>query len=202
MIDIAVHVAEIGSVRPALVPEEQRQAEAMPAAAARAFVAGRSLLRHLVGRLLDEDPQALVLRERAGGKPVLQHRAKVAFSVAHGGTLAVVAISRETEVGVDVEPISARRRVEDIAAAAFGEDALAALLARPLVERAREFTRWWVRAEATCKATGRGLVIPLEPEPPAGFSVEHVAVPGEHVAAVAWTGGPARITACTVAGAP
>jgi acyl CoA:acetate/3-ketoacid CoA transferase alpha subunit len=63
--DIAVVRARIADLAGTalLSPDEQRRAGAMGSAAARAFVAGRTLLRRLLSRWLDLDPRPIELCE-------------------------------------------------------------------------------------------------------------------------------------------
>jgi 4'-phosphopantetheinyl transferase len=193
--DILVVRARLGEVAALLSPGEQRRAEALPAAAARAFVAGRSLLRWLLGQWLARDPRPIELVETPDEKPRLAWDAGIGFNVAHGGDHVLVAISRGRNIGVDVEPISSRRAVTAIAEAALGPEALAELHRLPEPRRAARFTCWWVRIEALCKATGTGLTFPVDNTIPRGFAVRDIAMPIHYRAAVAFDGAPpGRIT--------
>ncbi len=174
---------------PLLAPREERHAAGLPRTAALAYVAGRSLLRRLLGRWLDRDPRPIELDERPDEKPRLAHcDSDLDFNVSHGGDLVLVALARGRNVGVDVEPISARRDVAAIAEAALGPDAAFELSTLAPKRRAARFTCWWVRIEALCKASGAGLTMPIDPAIPPGFAVRDVAVAARHRAAVAFDG--------------
>ena len=127
--------------------------------ARRRFVAGRALLRELVGELLDASPAALRFEPTAGGKPELAEpwRGAIEFSVSHSGELAVVAAShRPAPIGIDVEAVRPVRRARVLAERYFEADA-AALVARLAgAERDAAFLRHWTRLEAAVKATGGG----------------------------------------------
>ena len=195
MSDIAVvrgRIAELAGA-PLLSPGEQRRAQQMVGAAARAFVAGRTLLRHLLARWLDRDPRPIELCEEPDEKPRLAADRDLDFNVAHGGELVLVAIARGRRIGVDVEPITSRRPFGEIAGAALGPEAAELLALLPPEHRAARFTSWWVRIEAVCKATGAGLVFPIDDIIPPGFAVRDLAVAAGYRAAVAFSGGPARI---------
>lgn len=200
---------------PLLVPREQRHAETLGRAAA-AFVAGRTLVRRILARILrgpieiveppDGKPhlaEAVVRAPRAhevvpsagacGPPPVQSSRStRVDFNVSHAGELVLVAVARGRRVGVDVEQVSHRRDVLAIADGALGPDAALELRRIAIEHRAARFTCWWVRIEALCKATGAGLTVPVAPPPP-GFAVRDIAVHAGYRAAVAFDGGRAVI---------
>jgi 4'-phosphopantetheinyl transferase len=186
LIEVAIHAARVTDVHPMVTSDELRTL------ASTASIAGRSLARRVLGRALGVDPLALAFADGPHGKPALVG-ASLAHSVAHGGDYVIVAVARGGEVGVDVEPIVPGRRFEAIAEAALGNDALAALLAVAPAARPRLFTRWWVQLEAIAKATGRGLEVPVDRRIPDGYRVAPLPPFDGHVAAVAWSGGPARI---------
>lgn len=193
--DILVVRARVGAVKPLLSPSEQHRADGLAAAAARAFVTGRSLLRRLLGRWLERDPRPIQLVEEPDEKPRLAWDGGIGFNVAHGGDHVLVALARGRNIGVDVEPISSRRAVTAIAEAALGPDAVEELHRLPLDRRAARFTCWWVRIEALCKATGAGLTFPVDTTIPPGFAVRDIAMPVHYRAAVAFDGAaPGRIT--------
>jgi phosphopantetheinyl transferase len=80
------------------------------------------------------------------------------FSLAHSGRRALIALSGEHEVGVDLEPIDLRRPHERLARRWFtaAEHKLIAACATN-EDRARAFYRLWTAKEACVKATGEGL---------------------------------------------
>jgi 4'-phosphopantetheinyl transferase len=89
------------------------------------------------------------------GKPVLADGA-LAFNVTHSGTLALVAISRQGPLGVDVEQHDARRDVVGLARRFFTAGEAALVASEPM-----QFWRLWCRKEAWLKARGLGLSGPL-----------------------------------------
>jgi 4'-phosphopantetheinyl transferase len=188
--DIAVvrgRIAELART-PLLAPDEERRAERMLPVAAASFVAGRTLLRQLLGRWLERDPRPIRITDDPDAKPRLDRDdADLDFNVAHAGDFVLVAVARGRAIGVDVEHVSRRRRVTAIAEAALGPDAAYELRMLPLARRAARFTCWWVRIEAVCKATGAGLTFPVDDSIPPGFTVRDVAMPAGYRAAVAWS---------------
>lgn len=187
--DIAVTRGRISELArtPVLAPREQRHAETLGRAAAIAFIAGRTLLRRVLGRGIEVD-------DPVDGKPRLArvqgHDVGIDFNLSHGGDVVLVAVARERNVGVDVEPISHHRDVTAIAEAALGSDVALALQHTAAEHRAARFSCWWVRIEALCKASGAGLTFPVDTAIPPGFTVRDIAMPAGYRAAVAFDGDP------------
>jgi 4'-phosphopantetheinyl transferase len=124
-------------------------------------------------------------RIAAGGKPHLGETSDseaLAFSLSHGATAALVAISRDGPVGVDLETprsprIAASRRTALIAAAA------SLSLAIPLPDDDGDTTllQAWTRLEALAKATGEGIGAVLERIRHAGPAIADTAIDGAAV---------------------
>jgi 4'-phosphopantetheinyl transferase len=139
----------------------------------------RGVLRELLGRYLHKDPRALRFAAGAHGKPrlladaaepsagerlppasehsLLAGSSRLSFNLSHSGALALYAISRACEMGVDVE--LARRSIDEVALArrALGPSEARRLQRLPPAERRREFLRAWVRHEAWLKGRGVGI---------------------------------------------
>lgn len=148
--------------------------------AARAFVAGRALLRRSLGRALATDPRALALGADDNGRPRLETACGIDFNLSHGGAWIVIAIAHGCRVGIDVEPRHPTRDVDAIV------DALGLLPACDV-----DFATRWSRIEATCKLTGRGLTVPIDPpltNESRGITVVDLHLDDAHAAALAWSG--------------
>jgi len=125
-----------------------------PRAAARAAL--RIILAGYVGTAAASRPFILA----PGGKPALDSHTdpSIDFSLAHCDTAALVAISREGPIGVDIEAprpirIADHRREQLVAAAA----SLAPRDPLPDGPGEARFLQAWVRLEALAKLTGEGL---------------------------------------------
>jgi 4'-phosphopantetheinyl transferase len=146
------------------------------------FVAARGLLRILLGRYLQMPPDQLRFGYNSYGKPFLANEDTfVRFNLSHSGVLALYAVTRGHEIGVDVEYVS-----EDVDTAGLGERffstrEVAALNSLPAYQKQRAFFACWTRKEAYIKARGEGLSaaldsfsVSLKPaEPPALLNVEN-----------------------------
>ncbi len=127
------------------------------------FSAAHGLLRLLLGRYLGREPAAIEFGVGRWGKPVLTAGGDdgLRFNLAHAGEIALVAVARGREVGVDVERL---RRDVDVGAiaAGFAPGERAALAATPAERRLAAFFALWTHKEAYAKGIGRGLSLPLD----------------------------------------
>lgn len=124
--------------------------------------------------------------DRPYGKPALAGSpAPLRFSLSHSGELALVAVSAEREVGVDVEAIEPGRDV--LALARRGLDAAAASRVREASPERRvgAFYDAWVRREALAKCSGAGLA---GPPPRTPVTLARLDTGADHAAALAVAG--------------
>jgi 4'-phosphopantetheinyl transferase len=129
------------------------------------FVVARGLLRVLLGRYLRQDPPHLRFIYGPHGKPALATDTgggALRFNVSHSHGLALYAITRGREVGVDVERIRPKVAQEKIAERFFSPREVTLLRALPAPLQATAFFACWTRKEAYIKATGEGLTLPLD----------------------------------------
>lgn len=127
----------------------------------RRFIASRGLLRSLLGRYMSTPPEELVFRYARFGKPALCGAAPLRFNLSHCGDAMLLAISKDRELGVDIERIDCGLNVLALAETVFSKLELATLRAIPPAQRAKVFFNGWTRKEAFVKANGAGLSIPL-----------------------------------------
>jgi 4'-phosphopantetheinyl transferase len=122
------------------------------------FITGRGWLRTVLARYLDRQPGELRFEYNENGKPSL-HGSELAFhfNLAHCGDLAVLAITRAAEVGVDVERVRPLKDADDIADRFFSPTESDGLKALTAAEKPAAFFNLWTRKEAWLKATGEGL---------------------------------------------
>ena len=119
--------------------------------------AHRSLQR-ILSVYLTCSPDDLRLARQAGGKPYLPDpRHSIEFNLSHGRDMALVAISKTFQVGIDIE---SWRKIEDplrLARRVMSSGELAELEALPSQDRTGRFLRLWTRMEARQKAVGLGV---------------------------------------------
>ena len=129
------------------------------------FVVARGLLRVLLGRYLRQEPQYLRFTYGPHGKPALATDTgggALGFNVSHSHGLALYAVTRGREVGVDVERIRPEVAQEKIAERFFSPREVTVLRALPTPLQAAAFFACWTRKEAYIKAKGEGLALPLD----------------------------------------
>jgi 4'-phosphopantetheinyl transferase len=122
------------------------------------FVSGRGILRSILGLYLAVDPAGLHFSCNEFGKPALASSStSLRFNLSHSHGLALYAITRDREVGIDLEFIRPDFATEPIAEKFFASSEVAKLrsFAPDLVPRA--FFECWTRKEAYIKARGDGL---------------------------------------------
>jgi 4'-phosphopantetheinyl transferase len=129
------------------------------------FVVSRGLLRVLLGGYLRQDPPHLRFTYGPHGKPALAThtgRAPLRFNVSHSHGLALYAVTRGREVGVDVERIRPEIAQEKIAERFFAPREVTVLRRLPPLLQTSAFFACWTRKEAYMKAKGDGLALPLD----------------------------------------
>ena len=158
----------------------------------RAFIATRGLLRRLLAWYLGEDPSRLRFQYGPRGKPALDPAVlpDVCFSVSHSHGLALLAMTRGRNIGIDVEHINDDADCERIATRFFSAQEAGTLRSLPDGLRCAAFFACWARKEAFVKATGEGISRPLDsfevscaPHEPAAL----LSVGGEAQAARMWS---------------
>ncbi len=130
------------------------------------FIATRGILRSLLAAALKIPADDLVFEYGAHGKPAIagadDRRQELRFNVSHAAGLAMVALTRGREIGIDIEAAARlagdAERLSDLAKRILSQRELAAWCSLPDdISRAKAFLRAWTRKEAYVKATGAGL---------------------------------------------
>jgi len=84
------------------------------------------------------------------------------FNLSHSGDLAVYAVARDCDVGVDVEQLRPIAEALQIAEKFFSAPERAELATVPHAQLPEAFLNCWTRKEAYVKALGDGLSAPLD----------------------------------------
>ncbi|HJO02784.1 MAG TPA: 4'-phosphopantetheinyl transferase superfamily protein [Acidobacteriota bacterium] len=173
------------------------------------FLVGRSMLRTVLGDVLDVSPAEVLIEYGAHGKPRLPGD-ELTFNLSHSGDRALVAVAAGGRVGVDVEQRRPRRPFRRLSRRFFAEAEDRWLHGLQAADRAAGFYRAWTLKESYLKAIGTGLAfssrhfaMELACDPPrlmeTGYpgdepALWHFATPevrGGYAAALCWDG-PAR----------
>jgi 4'-phosphopantetheinyl transferase len=125
------------------------------------FMAGRGTLRAILGQYLDIAPKQVEFEYQPRGKPLLA--AKFAdkgllFNLSHSQDLALLGISYQHQIGVDLEYIRTMSDLEGLAKRFFSAREYEYLRLLSPAQQQQIFFRYWTCKEAYLKATGDGLV--------------------------------------------
>ena len=124
------------------------------------FIVRRAALRQILGGYLDVPPETVKLAYNAHGKPFLNDAlGSLEFNVSHSGSVALVAVTRDHPIGIDIEVITNDFPVTEMAPEVFSPGELARFFQLPADAKQIEFFRTWVAKEAFLKALGKGLSI-------------------------------------------
>jgi 4'-phosphopantetheinyl transferase len=123
----------------------------------RHFIVARGFLRSVVARYLETQPETLRFSYGAYGKPELTSEHVLRFNLSHSHEVALLAVTLDAELGVDVEHIRADFASEDVARRFFSRAEVEVFNALPKEEQVAAFFRCWTRKEAYIKAIGKGL---------------------------------------------
>lgn len=142
-------------------PEQDRAARFRFDRDARRYRTSHAALRQILGGVLDMAPAALAFVEGSHGKPRLldDSAPPLHFNMSHSGEWALIGVSMERPIGVDLEVITPMDDAELLAQKNFSAAEQAAFLRTPADQRLEAFFRCWTRKEACLKALGSGLSI-------------------------------------------
>ncbi len=160
-----VEDTELQSERPLSAAECVRGARFKFEKDRKRFIAVRSSLRKILARETGVAPEDLVIWEANHEKPRLvipPGVQQVHFNVSHSGDYAVIAVSRDAQVGVDIEQIRAGQPFLDLARRFYSARENSWLQSIAPERQAEAFCRIWAVKEAVLKCAGLGLSVPTQ----------------------------------------
>jgi 4'-phosphopantetheinyl transferase len=128
------------------------------------FIVAHGLLRAILSRYLKIDPQKICFIYEEFGKPGLDlpfKGAGLSFNLSHSKGIVLYAITRDREIGVDIEYIPNSLCLEKIAEICLSPREMKMFCLIPLSDREKIFLDYWTCKEAYIKATGLGHSVPL-----------------------------------------
>src|SRR5687768_5549316 len=128
------------------------------------FITARGTLRSILSRYIPTSPGDLRFFYNQYGRPSLAPEfssTPLNFNLSHSGNMALFAITRNMEIGVDVEHVRSSFDYEEIAKRFFSVNEVAILRTIPAEKKLEAFYNCWTRKEAYIKAHGKGLSLPL-----------------------------------------
>jgi 4'-phosphopantetheinyl transferase len=164
-------------VDPILSDDERERADRYLVEHARLeYLTGRLLVRTTLSRYAPVAPENWRFDVNEHGCPTVPG---LHFNLSHSGGLAVLIVSKEHEVGVDVEPLSRGGECLEVAESVFSPRELAGLFALEPALRPRRALDLWTLKEAYIKARKKGLALPLDRFSFVGFDPPRVVVDPE-----------------------
>ena len=162
---LQVSVSELRTFEDTLAADERARAERFYFQKhSEHFIVGRGLLRNILSRYLDTEPDQLHFCYNSYGKPALTEDTSAEglhFNLSHSHGIALYALTRRREIGVDIEYFRPDVEAEKLAERFFSPREAAVLRALPEHLRKEGFFNCWTRKEAYIKAEGEGMAIPL-----------------------------------------
>jgi 4'-phosphopantetheinyl transferase len=143
--------------------EQRRVGSLLEEKAVRQFIVSRAMQRQLLASYVGGSPSDIQFGVVAMGKPTLSKPNDIGlqFNTTHSGSIVVIAVTRDRDVGVDVEQIRPVPRALRVAKRCYSKEEYEALLALEGEALERSFLATWVSREGTAKARGdsvwRGL---------------------------------------------
>lgn len=138
------------------------------------FILGRAGLREIIAGYAGRAPADLRLGAETTGRPFLIDGGGLVFSYSKAGALAVLAVSRDGRIGVDIEEVTEKPDLPLIVEDQYSPGERLQLGRLPEDQRLEAFYRGWTAKEALVKATGEGLTsqlpqitVELQPDRPA-----------------------------------
>lgn len=131
----------------------------------RRFCVARSSLRMILGRYLRTKPGRLQIELGDHGKPFFANAKAtlgLRFNLSHSHQLALIAVTRDREIGVDLEYMRGDFVTDEVAEHFFSAGEVAQFRAVPAELKTQSFFNCWTRKEAYIKARGEGLYCPLD----------------------------------------
>ncbi len=126
----------------------------------RFFIACRGILRSLLGAYLHVDPKEVAFRYGTHGKPFLMEQFSednITFNLSHADGLALIAITRKRQLGIDIECVRPIPEAATIARQFFSPAENTAIQSLPPDDQITAFYHCWTRKEAWLKAMGSGF---------------------------------------------
>ena len=125
------------------------------------FIKTHVALRQILSKYLVLPPKMIMFDQTDKGKPLIKTTSALQFNVSHSGDYALIGVSAQNPVGVDIEKVREKPDLLAIAKRFFSICEYQAIKKLPIDRQTAAFYRCWTRKEAFIKAIGAGLSFPL-----------------------------------------
>mgnify|MGYP000609044486 CR=1 FL=1 len=125
------------------------------------WILGRQSVRRILSLYLDCRPEEIIFLSGPQGKPYLKDFPNLHFNFSNSGEWGVIALTRDREIGVDIEKVDSNLDIDEVSQVSLTETERRHLSIVPPSEKSSWFFKYWTVKEAVLKALGTGLS--LEP---------------------------------------
>jgi 4'-phosphopantetheinyl transferase len=197
-VDLLQSISVVDTLRGWLDDDEVRAAASRRTDVLRhRYVIAHGAVRSILGARLGIEPGAVEISrvcdrcdDPVHGKPALAGESELWFSLTHSESFAMVAVVSGARVGVDIEVVRPRSRLDRMAERVLSAEEHSQWLDAEPSARDRVFLEMWTAKEAYLKAIGVGITRPLRGVPidPPGWTVTRINAPAGTVASIAVEG--------------
>lgn len=168
-----------------------------------AFTLARGIMRQILAKYLHLDASSMVFEYGEQGKPFLNN---IAFNMSHSHGVMLLAVTKSTPVGVDVEWVREKFIGDALAKVSLSEQEFLQYQQLPEASKKQSFFHVWTCKEAVIKALGQGVffglkdfsvnIMPKEPakllsikdDSSSAWHLYHFLAKESYPGAVAWRG--------------
>lgn len=129
------------------------------------FLMKKGIVRKILSHYIDLKPHEITYRYNNYGKPYLAGEDNIYFNISHSGKYLAIAISKENEVGIDIQIYKNTDKIYYAMNSVFTYEEKQFVLNEVEEEQIFKFTYIWSRKEAFCKCIGKGLLLNLKDIP-------------------------------------
>lgn len=126
------------------------------------FIASHGILRKILSGYLNVSPEKIIFSYNEFGKPFIANQSDIQFNLSHSKNIALIGVTKNYSIGIDIEYIKQMRDIDAIAERYFSAHEYSALKQLSTEEKQLAFFNGWSRKEAFLKAHGQGLSYSLE----------------------------------------
>jgi 4'-phosphopantetheinyl transferase len=126
------------------------------------FIVRRYLLRLILSKYCNCQPREIMFRYNSFKKPFIciPEFKEIKFNMSYSNDLMLVGLSRQKDIGIDIEKVREMRDLENIAVENFSLQELKYRDSK--LDKTNTFFKIWTRKEAFIKAKGKGIYQPLK----------------------------------------
>jgi len=123
------------------------------------YVISQGALRRLLSEYLGIPPELVKIGSRRKGKPYSIDDPGLYFNMSNSGKLVVIAFSRDSEVGIDIEQIRPLPDLDEMITRNFTAREIKFIIGKT-EKKTKRFFRFWTIKESYLKAIGEGMRLP------------------------------------------